>query len=53
MRKIGFPDGEIADLNAGKVVARVIAERRPGARTCARSSSIPTTSTTSARTAPT
>ena len=34
MRKIGFPDGEIADLNAGKVVARVIPERRPGPRTC-------------------
>lgn len=27
MRKIGFQDGEIADLNAGKVVARVVPEK--------------------------
>jgi hypothetical protein len=27
MRKIGFPDGEIADLAAGKVVARVVPEK--------------------------
>lgn len=27
MRKIGFPEGEIADLNGGKVVARVFPEK--------------------------